>query len=309
MRLRPSWTRACLNSVKASFTALYGKTLYINEDDLAKYLIDNEFSSLEAAVAHFKRALMYYKEKFTVVPRFQHLISPKIPALADIPDWEKALYASFPDFNPVLTAPNEKKLETETHGYSGLFPSVDIIELILAFAKEVAKLEEDYQRNLAMGQKKRGPYVELALVMVERLILSMAYRKWGQRADYMAAIAAQKFLARERLARKGGNLHRGVHWCAVLVEDLQTEIFNVKLAFWEMPKVYVNRDFAARLFNMPRYSNAHAKAVMTRMLEYAEGRHHLLRFLLVARDEFILTGEERDIWREESPNVFPDYPY
>ena len=309
MRLRPSWTRACLNTVKASFTALYGKTLYINEDALAKYLIENDFSSYEAAVAHFKRALMYYKEKFTVVPRFQHLISPKIPALANIPDWEKALYATFPDFHPVLVAPNENKLETETHGYSGLFPSVDIIELILGFAKEVAKLEDSYQQSAMAGVKTRGPYAELALVMVERLIMSMAYRKWGQRADYMSAIAAQKFLARERLARKGVNLNRGVHWCSVLVEDLQTEVFGVNLAFWEMPKTYVNRDFASRLFNIPKYSSAHAKAVMTKMVEYAAGRHHLLPYLLVARDEFILTGEERDIWREEAPNVFPDYPY
>lgn len=287
---------------------MYGKNLYINEDELAKFIIESGFDSMESAVAHFKRAIMYYKEKFTVVPRYTHLISPKIPALADLPDWEKALYATFPDFCPVLTAPNEKKLSTETHGYSGLFPSVEIIELMLAFAKEVAKFDAVYKH--ASLKDERGPYVELALVMIERLIYSMAYRKWGKRSDYMEAITAQKYLARERLARgQRGGLRKGVHWCAILVEDREIDIFDAKLSFWELPKVYVNRDFAARLFNMPRYSNAQAQAVMTRMLEYAEGRHHLMRFLLIARDEYILTNEEREIWREEAPNVFPEYPY
>lgn len=298
MRLRPSWTRACLEIIQATFFSVYGKKLYISENDLGKYLVENGFDSMESAAAHFKRAILYYHERYTIIPKFSHLTSPKIPALINLPDWEKALYATFPDFSPVLTAPSNHKLDAETHGHTGLFDSVDNIKLVLAFAKEI--------ENLHCEQM---PYVEQALMMLERLIFSMAYHKWGTRSDYMTAIAAQKTMARERLSRKGKAYNRGVHWSAVLVPDQVIDLFGVKLTFWEMPKVYVNRDFAARLLNISKYSNAHAQSVMRQMVEYAEGRASYMKFLITARQEYILTLDEREVWKEEAPNIFPEYPY
>jgi hypothetical protein len=300
MSLRPSWLRSVKDGISAAFYAQYRRYLNINEHVLLDYIRTNGFETPEAVLAHFKRAISYYAEKYAIIPTLNHLTSPKIPALVDIPDWEKALYSTYPQFCAQLISPSENKLDSETKGYSGLFPSYDVVDLFLNFARTVN--EEDRIKK----------YTESALIVIERLIFSMAYKKYGKRGDFLSAIEAQMklVLLRKSLIAQGIDVRSKVeHWSTVLVPEQEIQVFGKTLNFWELPKTVVNKDFSSVYFGIYKFGGQHARTCLDLMVEFSEGKLKYLPFLLTARQEFVLDSVEKDLWKDSAPSQFCPYPY
>lgn len=297
MRLRPTYTSQLIDSIKAVYFATYGKHIHINDNELATYLIGSGFENKEAAIAHFRRAIQYYKERYHILPTLRHLTSPKIPVLADIPDWEQALYTSYPEFVPVLVAPNTNKLDAESRVFAWLFTSDADVRTAISFVEEVDKLQGNHE------------FAVKSMAVVERLIFSMAYRRTGTYAEYKTAISVHNTLKKKYVKLRKAEWNKDKHWSWLVVPDQTFNIFGSSVSFWEGPKLFIDKELAARFFNVSKYSQAHAKAVMTAMMEYAQGREHLLPFLLTAREHLRLTLLEKELWRDEAPRSFPPYPY
>lgn len=292
-QIRKPWLGELITSLKTAYYNQYGRNLYVSDAELSKFVNEKGFTSHDGAIAHFKRVISYYADKFSILPTFKHLTSPKIPTLLDIPEFEKALYAEYPDFTPILVSPSENKLSSETRGFSGLFTSASVVELFLDFASAINKEDDLF-------------YCEQALIVIERLIFSMAYRKSNTKVDFLEAIDAHKKLAS---LRRSVEKIEGGHWSRIFYPDQELELFGVKLHFWEVPKVIINHSVASTLFNISKYGNAHAHAALGAMHEYADGRYRYLRFLLVLRDELRLTPHEEVHWENFSNSTFGKYPY
>lgn len=292
MQLRHSWITDLRRAIQGAYFSQYGRKVFIPESDLATFCKNNEFESMATALGHFKRAISYYADKYSVLPSYKHLTSPKIPVLSDIPEFEKALYEEFPNFSPLLVVPSEHKLKSELRGFTGLFTSEGSMELFLDFADAVVREEKIH-------------YCETALAAIERLIFSMAYRKHGTRADYLHVMKAH---ARLVDLRRQQTEFVGGHWSKVFYPDQDILAFEKAFTFWELPKVVINKDVASVLFNIPKYTPNHASAVLVAMHDYANGRQRNLRFLLDIREEFVLTQGEKAVWKDMDTHVFGSYP-
>lgn len=295
MLLAPTWIRHLKETVRAAFLAQYNRNLNISDRQLFAFIRQQNFESLDSAVAHFKRAIAYYAERYRFVPTFAHLISSAIPVVEDSEGWERSMYARWPEFQPLFFTPAKSHLSNEVR-YAGLFTDPDIIKLVTSFADDIVAAREIV-------------YTRQSLAVLERLMYSLAYNREERSRPYVAAIEACARLKKARVrAREGEGPWSGVHWSKALVRKQQMVLEGKAFSFWELPKLALNDEAVATCFG-GRLTPARRATIIEAMSHYASSRAPYVKYLLVCRPNFVLSRDERKAWKGAAPNFFPAYPF
>lgn len=293
MRMQHSYIRELKRALESAHLGTYKQRLVIKDADLADACMRMKFKDLKSGIAHFKRVIGYFKSTYAYVPTFKHYISERVPVVADIADWEKALYEKYPDFTPEYTSPSDSFLRGKPMGYSHLFGSREIIKFVADFAYVVAQTQFV------------TCFTQAAPTVLERLIYSMVYHKWHREFDYDNALEALQVIKR---SKHYVDKIEGAHWSRILVDTDIVSIYGNEYKFWEMAKLIVNPDFAAHVTGMPKFSEPHARGVLDAMATYGLKNKCALDFLVDIRSEYALDSHEKKEWAAISPNFFPSYP-
>lgn len=295
MLLQPSWVTHLRTSIRAAFFSQYGRQLNISDRDLFKFLRESGYSDMDTALAHFKRAISFYAEKYQFVPSFKHLVSDSLPKTVEVGGWEKGLYAKCPEFQPVFFVPAKSHMSNETR-HSGLFADKEVVSMLCAFARDIVNASSIV-------------YTRQTLIVLERLMFTLAYMgEEDTRRITHTSNACQRLKHARIRFRDAAPAWSGVHWSKALVRKQYIRIGASHLSFWEIPKLILNKD-AALLHLGNKLTPARQNGLLDVMIAYASPRAAYLRYLLTVRAHNILTQEERKAWDRIAPNFFPKYPY
>lgn len=295
MLLQPTWLQPLKTAIRTTFSEQFGRQINISDKELIAFLRKANFTSLDDATLHFKRAIAYYNSNFRFYPTFAHLISDSLPKVVEADGWEKQLYAQWPEFQPTFFSPAKNHLSNEVR-LGGLFTD-----------KDVLKLTSDFVRDIV--DARHVVYTRQSVVVIEKTMFSLAYMGDTDRKKRVAVIEALTRMRRARVkSRDTATAWSGVHWSKALVRKQQIAFMGRGYSFWEFPKLALNDDVCMLHFGH-RLTPARRNTIIEIMSMYASQRAPYLQYLLTVRPEFVLGKDEKARWRQIAPNFFPAYPY
>lgn len=289
-----TWEKNLKVAIEAHFLSMFGKDLIVDMNQLVAYLKERGIADEHVAVGHFKRVMLYYKEKYKFIPRFSHLLSTKIPVV-ETHDWEAALYSKYPAFAPYTFVDQKKSL------------SRGAVDKALFDAR---RCEYFYKFARSVTAHPDPIYCYRAMLVLERLAYSLAKRKGKGGMSPAVAVDAHNRLRKIRVPeRDTDKVWRIQHFSKVLVKKQIITVFGYGFTFWELPKLIVDHAFAENILNC-RLTKQHVQSIMTVLSDYGFRYREYLPFLIKVRADYVLRhSSDIDAWESVKPDFIPEYPY
>jgi len=288
-----TWQNNLKTALEAHFLSTFGRELIVDMRALAQYLTERGIADEKVALAHFKRVMLYYKEKYKFIPRFSHLLSTKIPVV-ETDDWEAALYKAHPDFQPYLFVGSGAAL-SRTRFERNIF--------------DAARRDYYYDFASAICNHPSPVYCYKATVILERLVYSIAkHEKVGRRLA-VAAEAHTKMRKIRVVSREEKKPWVKAHFSKALVRKQYIPLFGLAFTFWELPKLLADPSFGEGVLNC-KLTEAHKRAILTVVSDYGYKYKEYLPFLIQIRSDYVLRHrDELAVWSSLKPEFVPQYPY
>lgn len=288
-----TWQRNLKSELEAHFLSMFGRELVVDMGTLCKYLDERRISDGQMAIAHFKRVMLYYKEKYKFVPRFSHLLSTKIPVV-ETDDWEATLYNEFPDFQPYLFVGSGAALSA-TRFNRNIF--------------EAKRRDYFYKFARAVANHPAPTYCSGATIILERLVYSIAKHENSKSRVALAVEAHSKMRGIRNRFREENKIWTAQHFSKALVRKQFISLFGLAFTFWELPKLLVDTSFAEGVLNC-RLTEAHRRAILTVVSDYGYKYKEYLPFLIKIRSDYVIRHRsELSDWESLKPEFVPQYPY
>jgi len=214
--------------IKASFFSAYGKDITIPDAKLSDFIQASGFNTLMDATTHFRRVIQYYREKYTYIPSFNHLISSKIPILRNTAEWEQAVARRFPQFRPYLFTPAKTALSTDYAAFDSMLCSEESVQVALDLA-DCIKLSYNLR------------YVPSAVILLERVVFTMSYRGVKSDLPFIPVMQAHKRLACMRKpGRDSSKVWRDLHPGYAVVRRIMFKVGGKYHHWWNALKIIIN---------------------------------------------------------------------
>lgn len=289
-----TWQASLKTAIESHFLSMFGKDLIVDMNQLVAYLKERGITDEKEAIGHFKRVMLYYKDKYKFVPRFSHLLSTKVPNVQTA-DWESELYRKCPAFAPYTFVDTKSALRADSVA-RGLFDS--------------KRCDYFYKFARAVIVHPDPVYCFKSVMILERLAYSLAKRKRKQGLSPVVAVDAHNRLRKKRVPNRDEHkIWRGQHFSKTLVKKQIISVFGYGFTFWELPKLITDNAFAENVLNC-RLTKQHTQSIMTVLSDYGFRYREYLPFLIKVRADYVLRhADEIAAWERMKPDFIPEYPY